>query len=223
MNKCEVYGAGQYVVLLFVLNKFFLKNPYLYRNSYGTLGIGSSGNCRAFTRARFSQEDHVARVGIAQVSSGYSHHLVLLNDGTVYGCGSHTSGELANYEIATVMKNKSVSDDQYSGAILSKLNVPPCSLVCALANSSVFVLRDQKTVMTCGTDSFGQNGNVHAGSDLKQVVFPDEVRPICNLHGGWHHCILVFGYLKTQSKFNDKLYKQVLQQKICDTILVFKH
>jgi len=180
--------------------------------------------------------------------------LIVLNDGTVYGCGSDGVGELGpktkplpfSSAIEQKKKQQQVEEgdegdgnnnenddtDNVPNRKFHKLNVPKCKLVCALANSSVFVLWDSKTVMTCGTDSYGQNGNKNNGPTLTRVQFKvktnekeqeEETRPIVNLHGGWHHCCIVFGY-KTKigsGKFQQALHRQIKGNKLCDMAIQF--
>ena len=57
-------------------------------NSYGQLGLGDTNDRNTFTQITTNTDD------IKLVYCGYSHTIILKNDGTLWGCGLNTSGQL---------------------------------------------------------------------------------------------------------------------------------
>ena len=58
------------------------------RNNYGQLGLGDNTNRTTFTEIITNADD------IKLVYCGGNHTLILKNDGTLWGCGCNTFGQL---------------------------------------------------------------------------------------------------------------------------------
>ena len=107
-------------------------------NSYGQLGLGDTSNRYTFTQATTNTND------IKQVSCGYSHTIILKDDGTLWGCGYNGEGGLGlgdtgnryTFTQTTINDVKSV----YCGA------------------GHTLILKNDGTLWGCGRNAEGQLG-----------------------------------------------------------------
>ena len=58
------------------------------QNAYGQLGLGDATNRKTFTETTTNVDD------VKSIYCGRNHTFMLKNDGTLWGCGSNTYGQL---------------------------------------------------------------------------------------------------------------------------------
>ena len=82
------------------------------------------------------------------ISCGSNHTIVLMSNGTIYGCGSNTSGQLGN----------GTNSDSNTLVSMSKpAGLTPVSVSCGEAHT--IVLMSNGTIYGCGWNGYGQLGN----------------------------------------------------------------
>ena len=123
---------------------FILKNDGTLwgcgQNNFGQLGLGDNYNRTTFTEITTNAYD------IKSVCCGYYYTLILKNDGTLWGCGNNSNGELGlgdNYDRTTFTEITTNTDDirsVYCGA------------------NYTFILKNDGTLWGCGYNSFGSLG-----------------------------------------------------------------
>lgn len=119
-------------------------------NNYGQLGIGSTTNKTTLT----AMTSFPAGKTVSAIARSYSHTVILMTDGTVYGCGTNAVGQLGN----------NTSANQYT--TLTSMTLPvgktAVSVSCGGYSSSTsgftIVLMSNGTVYGCGINDNGQLG-----------------------------------------------------------------
>jgi alpha-tubulin suppressor-like RCC1 family protein len=83
-----------------------------------------------------------------QYSNGLFHLIVLLDDGTVYGCGRNNTGQLGNGTL-----------DDTSSLIKCVLPTSTSAIQVACSEYTSYVLMNNGTLYSCGNNSYGQLGD----------------------------------------------------------------
>uniref|UniRef100_A0A3B3SYX1 HECT and RLD domain containing E3 ubiquitin protein ligase 3 n=1 Tax=Paramormyrops kingsleyae TaxID=1676925 RepID=A0A3B3SYX1_9TELE len=140
----------------------------------GQLGLGDSGPmvpeprcCRAF----FGR-------GLREVACGGNHSLFLLQDGSVYTCGSNSCGQLGHGKASDIPELVGALDAQKIAAV-------------SCGRSHSVAVNDQGQVFAWGAGGGGQLG---LGTTEEAVRIPRLVRKLCEhrisqIMCGNHHCI----------------------------------
>ena len=152
-------------------------------NSLGQLGNGTSN----FILNRMIMPNLNPGVFPVKVARGPNFTIVLFNDGSIYGCGDNTSGQLGNgtytsYQIVTPMTNMP------SGK--KAINI-------ACGYDFTIVLFDDGTVYGCGNNDSGQlgiNSITYQQNTLTQMINSDGTNVINakNIACGSYHTVVLF-------------------------------
>ena len=118
-------------------------------NNYGQLGIGNTTNKTTLTPMTGFPLGKI----VSSISRSYIHTVVLMNDGTVYGCGNNTVGQLGNAS----------SGNQYT-TLTQMTSMPSGKTAIAVGcgaystNGFTIVLMSDGTVYGTGSNGAGQLG-----------------------------------------------------------------
>jgi alpha-tubulin suppressor-like RCC1 family protein len=146
-------------------------------NSNGQLGNGSTGSNSSLVQMTLP-----ANKTPAAISCGGSHTIVLMTDGTIYGCGENFFGQLGNGSIAFI-KSSLVQ-------MTSVSNKTPAAISCG--GSHTIVRMTDGTIYGCGYNNDGQLGNGSSGptqntnSSLVQMTLPSNQTPVATSCGAVH-------------------------------------
>jgi len=159
MNDGTVYGCGF--------------------NFYGNLGTGNNDDKNELTQMTIPTGKTPAAI-----ACGAGHSLVLMNDGTVYGCGDNRSGQLGTGNNVTTN-------------LLTQMTIPtgkiPLAIDCGFAYS--LVLMNDGTVYGCGDNSIGELGidtnNGFSKNELTQMTIPTGKIPAAISAGAEHSLVLM--------------------------------
>jgi len=133
-------------------------------NSWGQLGINKTGEINKTLVAMTMPI--VNNITLTALSvTGNQHTVVVMTDGTVYGCGLNTYGQLGNATTTNAL-------------VLTKMTTIPAGkkALFALCGSNVTqVLMTDGTVYACGVNTSGQLGNntTTNSSSLVQMLYAD--------------------------------------------------
>ena len=136
-NKNEVYGCGS--------------------NQFGQLGNNTETESNTLVPMELSGKIPVGKK-VINIACGVYHTIVLLDDGTVYGCGDNTVGQLGN--------GNNTQQTTLVPMILTGKKV--INIACGVYHT--IVLLDDGTVYGCGYNFFGQLGNGDTESQQKTLV-----------------------------------------------------
>ena len=109
-------------------------------NSCGQLGLGDTSNRSTFTKIATNTND------IKSVCCGDEHTIILKNDGTLWGCGDNTHGELGLEDIHSINRFKMINTNP--GNIKS--------IHCG--DSHTLILQNDGMLWGCGKNSSGELG-----------------------------------------------------------------
>ena len=109
-------------------------------NGYGELGLGGGGSRNTFTQVTTNTND------IKEVYCGECYTFILENDGTLWGCGVNTSGQLGLGDTT----NRNVFTQVTT-------NVNDIKSICCGQNHT-FILKNDGTLWSCGRNDYGQLG-----------------------------------------------------------------
>jgi alpha-tubulin suppressor-like RCC1 family protein len=120
-------------------------------NDNGNLGIGSVGtHTKQYTQMIMSHLP--VNVWAVAFACGFGHVMVLMNNNTVWGCG--TGFRLGLGPVDSITNNPTLKQMDLSSL---PLGVRPVGVFCG--NYTTFILTNAGTVYGCGSNSSGQLGN----------------------------------------------------------------
>ena len=109
-------------------------------NTSGQLGLEDTNSKTTFTQAIANTDD------IKSVYCGYCHTIILKNDGTLWGCGANSSGQLG------------LGDTNYRNTFTEiTTNTNNIKSVCC-GRDCTFILKNDGTLWSCGDNTYGQLG-----------------------------------------------------------------
>ena len=152
-------------------------------NSFGQLGIGSTDTPQTTLVAMDLSTIPTGRK-IINIACGSLYTIVLLDDGTVYGCGKNSNGQLGIGSIDTPQKT-----------LVEMINIPNgkkvVNIACCLADT--LVLLNDGTVYGCGYNLFGElgNGTLISTSSLVQMINIPSERKVINIACGYYYTIIL--------------------------------
>ena len=174
------------------------------RNDYGHLGLGDTTNRTTFTQITTNADD------VKEIYCGQYYTFVLKNDGTLWGCGQNSYGQLGlgdNTDRNTFIQITANTD-----------NIK--EIYCG--ENHTFILKNDGTLWSCGWNERGQLG---LGDTTNRTTFTqittnaDDVKEI--YYGGSHTIILkndgtlwstgwnVFGQLGLGNNTNRNIFTQI--------------
>jgi len=116
-------------------------------NGYGQFGNGTNGVNYASNVLTPVSTVPIGKKCI-QYSYGLYHLIVLLDDGTVYGCGRNNSGQLGNGTL-----------NDTSSLIKCVLPTPKTAIQVSCGDYTSYVLMNDGTLYSCGYNPYGQLGD----------------------------------------------------------------
>ena len=144
-------------------------------NAKGQLGLGDTDD-----RCEFEQVNIGGNVVAA--ACGANHTVVLLDDGSVWGCGSNEMGELGIIE--------SLENKQIVGLRRLCLGISDKVVSVHCAWETTFLITESGGVLSTGSNSFGQAGH----GTLKTLNTFQEIKglpPVSKIASGGRHTLLI--------------------------------
>ncbi|AYV82630.1 MAG: chromosome condensation regulator [Hyperionvirus sp.] len=139
-NILQIAYGGAHIIVLLIDGTLLCRGS----NYSGQLGLG---HLRA--RDKFHKNDTLEGMGkdmsIRQIACGNNHTLILLTNGTLWGCGDNRNGQLG-FESLEDIKSLTKIDDVKNIV----------QIACGFYHS--FIKLDDGTIMGCGNNSSGQLG-----------------------------------------------------------------
>lgn len=134
-------------------------------NGNGRLGLGDATNRNTFTQVTTNINNDAK-----QIACGYHHTFILKNDGSAWGCGLNTYGQLG------------LGDDTQRNTftkVTTNINNDVKQIACG--DNHTFVLKNDGTVWACGYNGAGQLGlnnnttkstftKINANTNVKQIA-----------------------------------------------------
>ena len=176
ISDVKQIACGQY-------HTFILKNDGSVwscgRNNDGKLGLGDTTDRTTFTQVTTNINNDVK-----QVACGGSHTIILKNDGTVWSCGNNGSGQLG--------LNNTTNKTSFT-QVTTNINNDVKEVACG--GNHTFILKNDGTVWSCGSNGQGQLGLGNSGSSNNKTSFTQVTTNINNdvkeiVCGGNHTFIL---------------------------------
>ena len=110
-------------------------------NGYGQLGLGDTTNRTTFTQVTTNISD------VKQIICGYTYTFILKNDGSVWGCGLNSNGQLGLGD---------TDDRTIFTQVTTNINNDVKQIVCG--GYHTFILKTDGSVWCCGWNYYGQLG-----------------------------------------------------------------
>ena len=171
-------------------------------NNKGQLGLGENyEDVMRFTEVNISLRSKETETKIRKVACGWDFSIILLSNGTVYGCGSNAFGQLG---LSENTKRCSIFTP-----LVVELNIFVIDVSCGMRHT--LLLDKNGNVYSTGC---GKKGQLGLGQEVKRLFTPTIVKDIpkgLSVHCGQH-----FSAVITTSQascdlfmFGDNKYKQV--------------
>ena len=153
-------------------------------NDWGQLGNGNTDSQTSLVPMILTEKIPPGKK-VVNIACGDQYTIVLLEDGTVYGCGRNDNGQLGN--------NSQTESLTLVPMILTK-KIPPGKKVVNIAcgDQHTIVLLDDGTVYGCGTNNIGQLGIGNRNTPKKTLV-PMELsgKKVVNIACGYDYTIVL--------------------------------
>ncbi len=146
-------------------------------NYYGQLGNGSSTNTSTLT----AMTNTTGKTPVS-ISCGIFYTMVLMSDGSIYGCGWNYNGQLGN---------GSSTNTSTLTAMTNTTGKTPVSISCGYYHT--MVLMDDGSIYGCGLNSIGQlgNGNTTQQTTLTAMTNTTGKTPVSISCGAYHTIVLM--------------------------------
>ena len=135
-------------------------------NNYGQLGLNDTSDRTTFTQVTININNDVK-----QIACGQSHTIIQKNDGTLWGCGLNSSGQLGLGDTTT----------RYTFTrIANNINNDVKQIVCGSYHT--FIIKNDGSIWACGNNDYGQLGlnttdktsftkvTANINNDVKQIA-----------------------------------------------------
>jgi alpha-tubulin suppressor-like RCC1 family protein len=122
-------------------------------NGNGRLGDGSNTN-----KSTLSQMTNSTGKTPVSISAGNANTMVLMSDGSIYGCGNGSNGQFGNGTLTTTNTITQMTNST---------GKTPVSISAGIANT--MVLMDDGSIYGCGANSNGQLGNGTTASNVTEL------------------------------------------------------
>jgi len=146
-------------------------------NSHGQLGIGNNVDKSVLTQMKSPYGNGVV-TNVRAISAGMDFSLVLMSDGTVFGCGRNFKGELGIGNTTSTNLLKQMKSPDGNGVVTNVRAINAFTgLYCSL------ILMNDGTVFGCGDNSYGQLGigDTTSTNLLTQMKSPDGTGVVTNV------------------------------------------
>ena len=151
-NDVKQIACGMYYTFILKNDGSVWSCGYNYN---GQLGIGTSGS--SANKTSFTQVTTNINNDVKQIACGNDHTVILKNDGSVWGCGLNTSGQLG----LGIITNKSTFTQ-----VTTNINNDVKQIYCGCMYT--FIIKNDGSIWSCGWNNVGQLG---LGSTNNQSVF----------------------------------------------------
>ena len=153
---------------------FILKNDGTLwgcgRNDYSLLGLGDTSRKTTFTQITTNTDN------IRSIYCGETHTFILKNDGTLWGCGNNTNGQLGLGDTSNRATFTQITTN------IDNIKSVYCGYNCT------FILKNDGTLWSCGTNSYGELGLGDTNSRNIFTKITDNVESACC---GYGHTIIL--------------------------------
>ena len=142
-------------------------------NDYGQLGLGDTTNRTTFTQITTNIND------IKEVYCGWYHNIILKNNGTLWGSGYNSNGELG--------LGDNVNKTTFTQAIINVNDIK--SVYCNAGNT--FILKNDGTLWGCGYNGYGSLG---LGDTTNRTTFTQittNADDIKQIYCGFYHTFIL--------------------------------
>ena len=133
-------------------------------NNYGQLGLGNTTDIATFTQITTNTDN------IKSVYCGENHTIILKNDGTLWGCGLNTSGQLG-------------LGDTNNRATFTQITTNTDNIKSVYCGAShTFILKNDGTLWGCGNNSYGRLGTESVDNKTAFTIIdsnPGNIKSIC--------------------------------------------
>ena len=141
-------------------------------NSYGQLGLGSSTTKNAFTKVTTNINNDAK-----QAICGYNFTVIEKTDGTLWGCGDNSTGQLGLGD--TTQRNT------FAQVTTNASNVKQI----ACGNNHTIILKNDGTVWGCGYNAYGALGL--GASDTSKTTFTQVINNAKQIACGGHYTVIL--------------------------------
>ena len=145
-------------------------------NNYGQLGLNDTSDRTTFTQVTININNDVK-----QIACGQSHTIIQKNDGTLWGCGLNSSGQLGLGD----------TDTRYAFTrIANNINNDVKQVVCG--SHHTFVLKNDGSLWGCGDNDYGQLGlNTTTDKTSFTQVTPNINNDVKQIACGTYHTVIL--------------------------------
>ena len=142
-------------------------------NTSGQLGLEDTNSKTTFTQAIANTDD------IKSVYCGYCHTIILKNDGTLWGCGANSSGQLG------------LGDTNYRNIFTEiTTNANDIKSVCC-GRDCTFILKNDGTLWSCGDNTYGQLGLGDGGNRTTFTQVTTNTNDIKEIYCGAFYALIL--------------------------------
>ena len=143
------------------------------RNNFSQLGLGDTAHRYTFTQVTTNADD------IKSVYCGGYHTLILKNDGTLWGCGDNSYGQLGLGDTA--------NRNTFTQITTNTDNIK--SVCCGYYHT--FILENDGTLWSCGRNNYGQLGlgdTTDRNTFIQATTNADDIKQI---YCSWYYTIIL--------------------------------
>ncbi len=150
----------------------------------GVNGSGQLGDGTTTSRNTLTKMTPITNKLATAISCGYNFTIVLMSDGTVYGTGLNTSGQLGNGTMVTSTTYMLTEMVNSTGKVVKAISC---------GNYHTIILMTDGSIYGTGMNTSGQlgNGTTTNTSSLTQMINPSGKRPIAITCGDYYTLVIM--------------------------------